>query len=105
MSRPMTPPDAEVSSATSQGSPPGSWWPARRFARRALAPVERFLAVEAASGVLLLAAAALALAWANSPWRDSYASILHLPVGVTLGTFSFQRDLHFWVNDGVMTIF
>ena len=105
MSRPMTPPDAEVSSATSQGSPPGSWWPARRFARRALAPVERFLAVEAASGVLLLAAAALALAWANSPWRDSYASILHLPVGVTLGTFSFQRDLHFWINDGVMTIF
>jgi NhaA family Na+:H+ antiporter len=101
----MTQPDAEVSSATSQGAPPGSWWPARRFATRALAPVEKFLAVEAASGVLLLAAAAVALVWSNSSWQDSYAAILHLPFGVTFGTFSFQRDLHFWINDGVMTIF
>jgi Na+:H+ antiporter, NhaA family len=101
----MTQPDAEVSSATSQGAPPGSWWPARRFAKRALAPVEKFLAVEAASGVLLLAAAALALVWANSSWQDSYAAVLHLPLGVTFGTFSFQRTLHFWINDGVMTIF
>jgi NhaA family Na+:H+ antiporter len=101
----MTRPHAEVSSATSQGAPPGSWWPARRFAKRAFAPVEKFLAVEAASGVLLLAAAALALVWANSSWRESYAAILHLPFGVTFGTFSFQRDLHFWINDGVMTIF
>ncbi len=75
------------------------------MARRALAPVERFVAVEASSGILLLVSAAIALLWANSPWRDSYAALWHLPFGVTFGPFSFERDLHFWINDGVMTVF
>ena len=70
---------------------------ARRLARRAYAPIERFLAIEAASGILLLVAAAIALVWANSPWREGYAALWHLPIG--------PRDLHFWINDGVMTIF
>lgn len=88
-----------------QGGPPGSWLPARRFARRAIAPVERFLAIEASSGILLLVAAAIALVWANSPWRSSYGALWHLPIGMKLGPLAFERDLHFWVNDGVMTIF
>lgn len=88
-----------------RGAPPGSWSPVHRFARRALAPVERFLAIEASSGILLLASAAIALVWANSPWRESYAALWHAPLGVRLGSFSFERDLHFWINEGVMTIF
>lgn len=87
------------------GSPPGSWSPVHRFAKRALAPVEKFLAIEAASGIVLLASAALALVWANSSWRDSYTAVWHTAFGVRLGPLSFERDLHFWVNDGVMTIF
>ncbi|HEX2882207.1 MAG TPA: Na+/H+ antiporter NhaA, partial [Polyangiaceae bacterium] len=67
--------------------------------------MERFLAIEASSGMLLLAAAAIALVWANSPWRESYAALWHLPIGLKLGPLSFERGLHFWVNDGVMTIF
>ncbi len=93
------------SSASPPGAPPGSWQPLRRAARRALAPVERFLAIEAASGILLLVAAAIALVWANSPWRESYVALWHTPFGVRLGPFSFERDLHFWINDGMMTIF
>jgi NhaA family Na+:H+ antiporter len=81
------------------------WWPARRLARRALAPVEKFLAIEAASGILLLATAAIALVWANSPWRESYSALLHTPLGFRLGSFAFERDIHFWINDGMMTIF
>jgi len=88
-----------------QEPPPGSWLPAHRLARRALAPVESFLAIEAASGILLLAAAAVALIWANSPWRESYSALWHAPLGLKLGPLSFERDLHFWINDGVMTIF
>ncbi len=87
------------------GAPPGSWQPARRLVRRALAPVERFFAIEAASGILLLLAAVVALVWANSAWRDSYLALWHTPLGVRLGPFSFERDLHFWINDGLMTIF
>jgi Na+:H+ antiporter, NhaA family len=87
------------------GAPPGSSGRVHRLALRAFAPVERFLAVEAASGILLLAAAAVALVWANSPWRESYSALWHIPFGVRLGPLSFERDLHFWINDGVMTIF
>jgi Na+:H+ antiporter, NhaA family len=95
----------ETSSKLVRSDPPGTWWPARRLARRAMAPVERFLAIEAASGILLLAAAAIALVWANSPWQESYRALWHAPFGVRLGFFSFERDLHFWINDGVMTLF
>lgn len=97
--------DSPNSTSPLPGSPPGSWTPARRLAKRAIAPVERFLAIEAASGILLLASAAIALVWANSSWRDSYQAVWHAPLGLKLGPFSFERDLHFWVNDGVMTIF
>jgi NhaA family Na+:H+ antiporter len=86
-------------------SPAGNWLPARRLARLALGPLERFLAVEASSGIVLLLSAALALLWANSPWRQSYVALWHAPVGLRFGRFVFERDLHFWINDGVMTIF
>ena len=86
-------------------APPGSWAPVRKLARKALAPVEHFLSVEAASGVVLLAAAVIALAWANSPWRNLYAALWHASIGLHVGPWSFDRDLHFWINDGLMTVF
>jgi len=86
-------------------APPGSWAPARSLAQKALAPVERFLAIEASSGVVLLVVAAVALAWANSPLRHLYSSLWHTPLGLRLGPLAFERDLHFWINDGLMTVF
>lgn len=72
---------------------------------RLLAPIRRFLAIEAASGILLLVAAVLALAWANSPWRDGYAALWHTPIGMHVGSLGFERSVHFWINDGAMTVF
>ncbi|HYO93463.1 MAG TPA: Na+/H+ antiporter NhaA [Polyangiaceae bacterium] len=86
-------------------APPGAWAPARLLAQRAIAPVERFLAIQTASGLVLLGAAVLALIWANSPWADVYAALWHTPVGFELGAWQFRRDLHFWINDGLMTVF
>jgi len=77
----------------------------RSIARRLLDPVERFLAIEASSGIVLLVAAALALVWANSPWGDRYRALWHTPLGIELGQLSFQRDLLFWINDGLMAVF
>jgi NhaA family Na+:H+ antiporter len=77
----------------------------RGFARRALAPVERFLAIEAASGIVLIVVAAIALMGANSPWRETYNALWRTPIGFRIGSFHFERDLHFWINDGLMTIF
>jgi NhaA family Na+:H+ antiporter len=85
--------------------PPGSWPAARAAAQRLLSPVERFLSVEAASGILLLVAAAAALSWANSPWRAAYEALWHTPIGLRLGPLAFERDLHFWINDGLMAVF
>jgi len=55
--------------------------------------IERFLAVESASGVILLLAAAIALLWANSPAWRTYEAVW--------ATFS----LRFWINNGLMTLF
>jgi len=85
--------------------PPGAWAPAQRAARRILAPVERFLQIEAASGLLLIAATAVALAWASSPWAASYRALWHTPLALELGPWRVEHALQFWVNDGVMTIF
>ncbi len=65
----------------------------------------RFISVEALSGVVLLIAAALALAWANSPWAASYAALWHLPLSFGIARYLPDHDLHFWVNDGLMTVF
>jgi NhaA family Na+:H+ antiporter len=86
-------------------SPPEAWEPLLRFARLAGRPLERFLHVEAASGILLLVAAAVALAWANSPWAGSYVHLWHTPLGVRMGTFTFERTLEWFVNDALMVIF
>jgi NhaA family Na+:H+ antiporter len=65
----------------------------------------RFLSIEAASGILLLAAALVALIWANSPWRWAYESLLHVPIGIRIGGFAFERNVQFLVNDGLMVVF
>jgi NhaA family Na+:H+ antiporter len=75
------------------------------MAARVLRPLERFLHVEAASGVLLLAAAVVALAWANSPWSESYEHLWHTPVTIGFGRFVSTQSLHFWINEGLMTVF
>jgi len=86
-------------------SPPEAWEPPLRFARLAIRPLERFLRIEAASGILLLLVTAVALLWANSPWAASYAGLWHTPLGIRIGTFVFERSLEWVVNDGLMVIF
>jgi Na+:H+ antiporter, NhaA family len=85
--------------------PPGAWGPLRRLAQLAGRPVERFLHVEAASGILLMLASAVALFWANSPWSDHYFSLWHTPLAVRVGSLTFERPLEWVVNDGLMAIF
>jgi NhaA family Na+:H+ antiporter len=68
-------------------------------------PLGRFLHVEAAGGVVLLAATVVALAWANSPWSSGYAELWSSQAGVSLAGHSLVLDLRHWVNDGLMTLF
>ena len=75
--------------------------PGRRIPRR----VRRFLDTEAAGGIILLAAAVVALVWANSPWRDSYRTLWSTELTIGLGRYVLAEDLQHWVNDALMAIF
>jgi NhaA family Na+:H+ antiporter len=78
---------------------------AQRLARRAFDALERFLHIEAVSGIALLLAAASALVWANSPWAASYDALWHAPLSFGLGPWVYAQPLHFWINDALMTLF
>jgi NhaA family Na+:H+ antiporter len=64
-----------------------------------------FLREETAGGAVLIAAAALALGWANSPWRDAYHALWQTVLEVRLGRFGLGGDLRQWVNEGLMALF
>lgn len=66
---------------------------------------QEFIRLESSGGVLLLASAAVALVWANSPWEDSYERLWHTPVLVGFGDFVLRQSLQHWINDGLMVIF
>jgi NhaA family Na+:H+ antiporter len=67
--------------------------------------VVRFARLEAAGGILLLICTAVAVVWANSPWRASYFDLWHTPVAIEIGAFTLSESLAHWVNDGLMAIF
>ncbi|HVV45219.1 MAG TPA: Na+/H+ antiporter NhaA, partial [Bryobacteraceae bacterium] len=70
-----------------------------------LRPLERFLRIEAASGVVLLAAAFTALLMANSPWASAFESLWSTPLTLGVGSRVSTQTLRFWINDGLMTVF
>src|SRR6266508_640439 len=75
------------------------------WARNLATPVRDFLSAETGGAVVLLAAVAAALVWANSPWSDSYESFWTTKLAVTVGSGGISMDLRHWVNEGLMTFF
>lgn len=84
--------------------PPESWAPVRRAAAAIASPIHRILAIEATSGIVLFAATVVALVWANV-WTASYHDFWHAAIGGRVGPWVVERPLHFWINDGLMTVF
>ncbi len=78
---------------------------ARRRLTSFVRPVQEFILTESASAVLLMLAAIVALVWANSPWSDRYDELLHTTLGLNLGFWQIEGDLHFWINDVAMVLF
>ena len=72
---------------------------------KVVSPVRAFLALEAASGILLFVAALIALGWANSPWSASYFALFAAPITIGVGAASTTFDVLHFVNDGLMTLF
>lgn len=55
--------------------------------------------------MLLVVAAAVAMVWANSPWRSSYEDLWSTTAGLRFGDFAIAGDLRSWVNEGLMSLF
>jgi NhaA family Na+:H+ antiporter len=84
------------------------WSESERFVPRTVVrPARRLLRLEASSAAVMLACAALALVWANSPWAGGYTAFWSAPVSLAVGPLDAVDGLTLrdWVNDGAMTVF
>jgi NhaA family Na+:H+ antiporter len=72
---------------------------------RVVDPLTDFLDDEVLGALLLLGAALVALAWANSPWSDAYFDLWHTHLEIGVGAATIDLDLHGWVNDLLMALF
>jgi NhaA family Na+:H+ antiporter len=73
--------------------------------RRVQLPLQDYLHTEGLGGAVLIAAAFVGIAWANSPWSAHYDALWHLPVRVAIGNWLFDHDVRHVINDGLMAIF
>ena len=71
-------------------------------------PIEilrKFFRLKSAAGILLLLAAIAAIVVENSFLSDSYSKLLHSSISFKISNFAIDKDLHHWINDGLMAIF
>jgi Na+:H+ antiporter, NhaA family len=67
--------------------------------------LQRLFRHEAASGIVLMLASALALVLANSPFAGTYDLLLKVRGSVRIGDFGIEKPMLLWINDGLMAIF
>ena len=73
--------------------------------RRFVTYFDWFVHSEVVGSGLLVTAALVAMAVANSAWSGIYSDLLHTYIGVSWGDATFKLSLHHWINDGLMVIF
>ena len=75
----------------------GSWAETKRIAS--------ILRKETVGGAILLAAAAVALIWANSPWAASYFALRDFEIGGDLVGLHLDLTVGTWAADGLLALF
>lgn len=105
LSEPVTP--SAPHDGASSGDLRPSWSGSDRLVPRTIVrPLQEFLQTSTAGASLLVVAAAVAVAWASSPWNAAYESFFATELSVRLGSLvHLEEDLHFWVNDGLMAVY
>lgn len=86
-------------------STPGIATTIRPPVERLLRPFQAFIESGVSGGLVLLIFTITALVWMNSPYAESYRSLLHIEITLGIDRFRLTRDLHFWINEALMTIF
>ncbi len=69
--------------------------------RALVLPIQQFIHIQGISSIVLLAAAVVALVWANSPWHESYHHVWEMELSLS----RLQLPVHAWINDALMAIF
>jgi NhaA family Na+:H+ antiporter len=87
-----------------QGDAPAIRLP-KELLDRLTKPFGQFLAIEAASGAVLLSFTVAALVLSNSPLAHPFLNVWETPIGFQVGTWEFARASRDWINDGLMTLF
>ena len=72
---------------------------------RAARSLRDFLKQESSGGIVLMAAAAFAIIWANSAFAPAYLAFLGTDVAVTVGGTGVEKSALLWINDGLMALF
>lgn len=67
--------------------------------------VNRFTRNKKNAGYALLISASLAIILANSSLSEFYFHFWETSIGFKIGNYQFERSLHFWINEGLMTLF
>jgi|TARA_B100001750_G_scaffold246625_1_gene269537 NhaA family Na+:H+ antiporter len=67
--------------------------------------IRKFFKLKSAPGILLLLSAIAAIFVENSFLSDSYSKLLHTSININISNFAIDKDLHHWINDGLMAIF
>ena len=77
----------------------------RQLAGQLSGPLRHFLATESGSALVLVAATAVALLWANSPWSTSYTAVWETVASLRVGELGLEMTLGHWISDGLMVLF
>jgi len=70
-----------------------------------LTAIRDFLRLESAGGIILIAAAILAMVVANSPIASLYTDLFETHLIIGFGAYTLDKALIHWINDGLMAIF
>ncbi len=79
--------------------------PSPAIYRRALASLNAFMKMEAAGGIVLVLATALAMLVANSGLSAEYLASLQTHFTLGFAQLSLDKTVSHWINDGLMVIF
>ena len=73
--------------------------------RKLSSPFKWFFQLEAASGLILLIAAIIALIISNSNFAEVYFHALEQYIFIGINDFGLKLSVHHWINDALMAIF
>ena len=70
-----------------------------------LEPIKEFINKSSTSGIILFVSAFIAIVITNSPWSGAFENFWKLKFSIAFGDAYMSKDLHHWINDGLMAVF